>query len=276
VSDIGTLSKSMMPHESIGQSVFGGAFTTPLMFLKDTAISNNLERMSRYVQDRDVSIAPHVKTAMAPVLFTRQLDAGAWALTAATVSQARVLHEHGVKRILLANQLVNPAAIRWVANKLANSRFEFMCFIDSVSGVRILDQVGEGVTFDVLLEVGAFGARTGVRRLNEALAVATAITESKSVRLVGVAGYEGSIAGRANDKGLVVREYLENIKGVAVRLSELGFFDGLEEVVITAGGSMYFDYVVRLRLPRDWFCGVARTSRMTRVVTSAPPRLRTG
>jgi len=244
VSDPRTLSKSIMSQQSIGQSVFGGAFTTPLMILKDTAVSNNLERMSRYLQDRDASIAPHVKTAMAPVLFTRQLNAGAWALTAATISQTRVLHEHGVKRILLANQLVNPAAIRWVANRVANSRFEFMCFVDSVSGVRILEQIGEGVAFDVLLEVGALGGRTGVRSLDEALAVAAAATESKSVRLVGVAGYEGSIAGRGADRDRVVREYLENMKDVAVRLSEHGFFDGLEEVVVTAGGSMYFDYVV--------------------------------
>ncbi len=42
---------------------------------------------------------------MAPELFRRQLEAGAWAITAATVHHVQVYRRAGVQRILFANQL---------------------------------------------------------------------------------------------------------------------------------------------------------------------------
>ena len=49
----------------------------------------------------------------------RQLEAGAWGITAANVAQVRVMRDFGVERILLANELVDPAALRWAAEELA-------------------------------------------------------------------------------------------------------------------------------------------------------------
>jgi len=245
------LSKSIMSDEVVGRSVFSDAFTTPFVFLKDSALKNNVDRMARFARDHSVSIAPHAKTAMAPSLFRRQLDAGAWALTAATISQVQVLYEFGVERILLANQLVDPAAIRWIGDRrLGKSGFEFLLFVDSRAGVRLLNEVGDGAPFDVLLEVGSPGARTGVRSQKEALEVGRAIQESDNVRLVGVAGYEGAVADRDRQIDLEgVSVYLKSIKKTSVFLSDQGLFDGLSEVLITAGGSMYFDCVVEVLGP---------------------------
>lgn len=252
MSEVHALSKSVMTDGGIGQNVLGGAFTTPLVILKNTAVAKNVERMSQYLADRGVSIAPHAKTAMAPDLFQRQLDAGAWGLTVATMSQVQVLCEFGVKRILLANQLVDPAAIRWIADRLVEDKaLQFMCFVDSEPGVRVLKEFGEHARFDVLLEVGALGARTGVRSDEETLAVADAIRDSENARLVGVAGYEGAVPGGKDRPLIVVDEYLEKIKDVAVRLFRAGYFDSTSEVVVTAGGSLYFDRVVEI-LGRPW------------------------
>lgn len=46
---------------------------------------------------------------MSPELVRRQLDAGAWAMTAATVAQARILREFGVDTIIIASQVLDPA-----------------------------------------------------------------------------------------------------------------------------------------------------------------------
>jgi D-serine dehydratase len=40
--------------------------------------------------------AAHGKTTMAPKLFRRQMEAGAWGITLATAVQTRVAYEHGI------------------------------------------------------------------------------------------------------------------------------------------------------------------------------------
>src|SRR5919202_6212776 len=95
--------------------------------------------MARWCEERGIRHAPHGKTTMAPQLFKRQLDAGAWAITAATVTQARVYRAFGVQRILLANELVEPVALRWLAEELAaDPEFDFYCLVDSRAGVEAM------------------------------------------------------------------------------------------------------------------------------------------
>ena len=78
---------------------------------------------------------------MMPALFSRQLAAGAWAMTAATPWQVRMYKANGVRRVILANELVDADFIRWLAaERAADPDFEFFCYVDSVAGVDILGQ----------------------------------------------------------------------------------------------------------------------------------------
>ena len=96
--------------------------------------------MADYCRAWGVDIAPHGKTTMAPQLWDRQLAAGAWGITAATVGQARVMRAAGVDRVLIANEVVDPVAIAWVADQLADPAFELLCYVDSDRTVDILDE----------------------------------------------------------------------------------------------------------------------------------------
>jgi D-serine deaminase-like pyridoxal phosphate-dependent protein len=71
--------------------------------------------MMRCCDEHGVALAPHGKTTMAPQLFADQLAAGAWGITAATVGQAQVMAHFGVERILIANEVLDRRAIRWLA-----------------------------------------------------------------------------------------------------------------------------------------------------------------
>ena len=59
---------------------------------------------------------------MSPQLFARQLEHGAWGITAAVPHQARVYRAFGIERIFLANELVDAAALRWLAAELDATR----------------------------------------------------------------------------------------------------------------------------------------------------------
>ncbi|WNV89456.1 amino acid deaminase [Umezawaea sp. Da 62-37] len=235
--------------------LFTDGFIGPLVVLDAAALEHNLATMESWCERHGVALAPHGKTTMSPQLFTRQLDHGAWAITAANASQLRVYRAFGVSRVLLANELVDPAALRWLADELAaDPAFEFICWADSVAVVEAMTEaLGDPARpVDVLVELGATGGRTGARDADTASAVARAIAESPALRLVGVGGYEGALAHDSSEQSKsTVDAYLEAVRDLALRLHGEGRFDGLDRVVVTVGGSAYFDQVAAA-LTRPW------------------------
>ncbi|MGJ5753680.1 D-serine deaminase-like pyridoxal phosphate-dependent protein [Streptomyces puniciscabiei] len=221
-----------------------GGFTTPLLVLSAERLAHNLALMETYAARHGLAFAPHGKTSMAPQLFQRQIEHGAWGITLAVPHQVRVARAFGVQRVFLANELVDAPALRWIAAELAaDPDFRLVCYVDSVRGVELMDAALEGSArpVDVVVELGAGeGARTGVRTEAEALAVAGAVGRTRTLRLVGVAGYEGEVPQADPER---VRSYLRRLVALAAGLDRAGHLKDAEEIVVSAGGSAWFDAV---------------------------------
>jgi len=228
-----------------------GDLDFPVAILRQSVLEGNGRWMAEFLQRTGASLCPHGKTTMAPQLFHRQLADGAWGLTLATPQEIRIAYEHGVKRILLANELVGAGAIRWLQQTLdRDPAFDFTCLVDSLAGVRRLEQSARGQRrFAVLVELGIQGGRTGVRSLEEGLAVARAVKASPRLTLRGVECYEGILVTKEPiaDEAAITR-WLDLLGELAQRCAAEGLFE-TEEVLLTAGGSAYFDLVVQ-RLTR--------------------------
>ncbi|MFF4435631.1 MULTISPECIES: amino acid deaminase [unclassified Streptomyces] len=222
-------------------------FTTPVLALSAERLEHNLALMETYTVRHGLAFAPHGKTSMAPQLFQRQIEHGAWGITLAVPHQVRVARAFGVRRIFLANELVDASALRWIAAELAaDPEFHFVCYVDSVRGVELMDAAlhGSGRPVDVVVELGAGdGARTGVRTEEECLAVAAAVAAVPTLRLVGVAGYEGEVPEADPQR---VAAYLRRLTALAASLDEAGRFADAEEIVVSAGGSAWFDTVAEV------------------------------
>ncbi|MEU5666568.1 amino acid deaminase [Streptomyces longwoodensis] len=226
------------------RNLFTDGFATPVLALSAERLEHNLALMETYAARHGLAFAPHGKTTMAPQLFRRQLERGAWGITLAVPHQVRVARAFGVRRVFLANELVDPAALRWVAAELAaDPDFRFVCYVDSVRGVALMDAALTGVArpVDVVVELAAGeGARTGVRTEAECVAVADAVAAAPTLRLVGVAGYEGEVPRATPER---VHAWLRRLVGLAVDFDAAGRFAGLDEIVVSAGGSAWFDAV---------------------------------
>src|ERR1700685_474360 len=115
--------------------LFGPDFMLPVLVLREAALRQNIAAMAGYCASAGVRLAPHGKTTMAPQIMARQLAAGAWGMTAATVAQVQVSRAFGVPRVLIANELTDRGGIEWLAAELAaDPGFECYAYVDSAAG----------------------------------------------------------------------------------------------------------------------------------------------
>jgi D-serine dehydratase len=242
-----------LPPRAVGQqgwNLLRQDLPLPVAVLKGSALSHNSRWMRRFLERFDVRLCPHGKTTMAPQLFARQLADGAWGITVATVQQLMVCRRFGIPRVLMANQLIGRQAIRQVIAELeADPGFEFLCVVDSLAGVAaLLAELRDhplGRPFEVLLEGGAAGGRTGCRSIADALAVARAVAAAPELALVGVEGFEDVMGGGIAEAEPKVEAFLELLVEIASACTQEDLF-APGPVILSAGGSKYFDQVSRI------------------------------
>ncbi|MFV2092439.1 MAG: alanine racemase, partial [Hyphomicrobiales bacterium] len=230
-----------------GWNVLNEDMPLPLMVLKRASMDYNIDLFADYLTSHDLSLAPHGKTTMSPQIFNSQLEHGAWGICAATVNQMQVMRHHGVKRIVLANQLVGKSNLKTVAAELAaDPDFQFFCFIDSAA---LLDHMSQNLAelslarpLNVLIEIGATGGRTGMRTKTEALALIQQIAERpRQFRFCGLSAFEGALPGLEQGDA-PVRAFADLVLEIAKSLPA-ETTKGIDEFILSGGGSAYFDII---------------------------------
>jgi len=227
----------------LGWNLLREDISLPAAILYDDKLQHNLQWMKAFASAYGVKLAPHGKTTMAPKLFHRQLEAGAWGITLATATQVRVAHEHGVRRVLMANELVGRENVTIVAALLEDPDFDFFCLVDSVDLVDHLLKTlpANGRNLNVLVELGVDGGRTGVRDEKDLEAVLAALEKHKGrVALCGVEVYEGVLADEH-----AIREFLQRAVDVTATLAKEGRFDR-SPAILSGAGSAWYDVVAEV------------------------------
>ena len=234
-----------------------GAMALPVLTLDEAAFVNNRDLMLRYAAEHGALIAPHAKTPMAPALARSLVEGGAWAATVADTRQAAVMADAGILRLIHANEAGGLFGARRLASFVAQRPYiEIYVFADSLAAVQALDAAWRDnprlPPLRALVEVGA--GRAGARTFAEAKVVAEAIAATQGrLTLAGVATYEGSAARATLDETLEAIAALMTLAADALAVAR-GLAGPNTKLIITAGGSAYFDLVVgglKLAIERD-------------------------
>ena len=213
----------------------------PVMTLRDSAISNNIAVLAGFASAHGLLLAPHMKTHMAPSLAARQLEAGAWGVTVASVQQARVAWETGIDHLIVANEVLDPAGLRWLA---ALRSPDVLVYVDSLYGVEaIRAAVTDADDLRVLIDLGWAGGRAGVRSLDEVRVLARALQALPGVTLRGISGYEGGLSSVD-----LARDYVRGALEAYNSLVDEKLLPAAS--VLSMGGSAYFDVVADVLAPR--------------------------
>jgi D-serine dehydratase len=243
---------------SQGWNVLRGDLPLPLAVIRRDALAGNLTWMQGFANDHGVGLAPHGKTTMSPQLFQRQLAAGAWGLTFATVGQLRAGVAAGATRCIIANQVFRAIDLQGIDDlKRAQPGLRVAFLVDSLDQLALIEAWkarGTGMQpHDVLLEVGVDGGRTGCRTHAQALALAQRLRSSAATRLVGIECYEGlGATGQSEADTAYAQALMKRVRDIALACDTQQLFEA-DEILLTAGGSAIFDLVadhLKLNLSR--------------------------
>ena len=230
-------------------NILEDALHFPLLILRESALAYNLTAMAEWCAANNFLIAPHGKTTMTPRIFERQIQAGAWAITVATASQAAICVEMGIRRILIANQVVGRANVRSLAAMMkAEPALELLCLVDSTSGIEFLSSewqaAGVSRPLGVLVEMGHLGWRTGARSLDAALQLCAEVAKHpQTLRFRGIEGFEGSAhAPEPAEEGRQAKQFLADVAAFANAVHDLDRARK-EPLLLSVGGSSFLDAV---------------------------------
>lgn len=223
-----------------------GSYSLPVCVLKADALENNLRFMKNLCFSKKIELFPHGKTTMSPYIFQKQIENGATGITVATLPQLKIAIESGIKKIIIANQLVGKKPINYILKMTESSDITVYSLTDSLDHVKYLlssiDNCNNG-SLNLLIECGIKGKRTGLRNFEDAILLAKTINESNGkLKLCGIEGYEGLITGSYNKDISVVDKFLNNLAQVFLRCYDNKLFS-TDFPILSAGGTAYIDRV---------------------------------
>lgn len=242
---LGFMPETLQPQEIAerGWNLLREDLSLPSAVVYQEKLLHNLNWMQRFINKYGMRLAPHGKTTMAPQLFALQLEKGAWGITLATAQQTLVAYQAGVRRILMANQLVGKENMAIIGRLIDDPQFEYHCLVDSADQV---DQLGayysqRGQQLSVLLELGVMGGRSGVRTDEQMRSVLGALARwSGCLVLAGIEVYEGIL-----DDEATIRAFLQRAVDVTRTLSAEQRFQR-RPILLSGAGSAWYDVVAEV------------------------------
>ena len=167
---------------------------TPALILDINVLKANLKAMNNILENSSLKLRPHYKSHKCAALAKMQIENGAIGMTCAKLSEAEDLCDIGIEDILIANQIVDPAKIRKLAD-LANHCRLTVC-VDNIENITALSSAAKnsGSTIHCLVEYDIGMQRCGVITKEEVLTLAKRILRCDNLAFDGLQAYAGHIS----------------------------------------------------------------------------------
>jgi D-serine deaminase-like pyridoxal phosphate-dependent protein len=217
------------------------ALPTPALLVDLDVLERNLAGMQVRCDELGVALRPHVKTHKCVEIGRLQRALGARGITVATLEEARAFADAGFEDITWAFPAIvgRLGEAREIAERVALG-----LLVDSGPAVDALER--DGFPHRVWLEVDSGDHRSGVDpESGEALALARALADSRSLRFEGILTHAGQSYRAADDD-----ERLSIARGerdVMVRLADRLRSDGIEARSVSVGSTPGMTIVDHLR-----------------------------
>ncbi len=168
--------------------------STPSLILDANVLKANVKAMGEILENSSLKLRPHYKSHKCAALAKMQIESGAIGMTCAKLSEAEDLCDIGIEDILIANQIVDGAKIRRVAELAKNCRLT-IC-VDNIKNINELSNAAKncGSIIYCLIEFDIGMERCGVVSKEEVLALAKHIGGCENLVFEGLQAYAGHIS----------------------------------------------------------------------------------
>ncbi|KTD23777.1 alanine racemase [Legionella lansingensis] len=169
------------------------ALDTPCLVIDREKLAYNLDRMRQHSLQHHVNIRPHCKTHKCTTLAKLQLEYGAIGISAAKVSEAKVLINQGVTGVLITSPIVTSFKIERLFHCLKKAP-DTLIVADNRDNLLHLEKAAafHKQPINVLVDLDPGLGRTGVAP-QHALDFAKQIHQSKWLNLAGIQCYAGNL-----------------------------------------------------------------------------------
>src|SRR5262249_42059182 len=150
---------------------------------------------SRFVAERNIALRPHAKTHKCVEIARRQLSRGAIGICVATIAEAEVMAQGGIRGLLVTAEMIGEPKIRRLIDVLKQAP-DTMVVVDDPDNVADLQRAAEraGTTIHLLIDLDVGQNRTGVKPGPAARSLAATIGRSRNLDLAGICAYAGHLA----------------------------------------------------------------------------------
>lgn len=170
-------------------------FTPSILVLEDR-METNLRAMQQACDDAGLELRPHIKTHKLVPAARRQLALGAKGLTCAKLGEAEAMLPSGVRRIFIANSLVDLRQAPRIA-ALADQLDELRLAVTSEAHVdallSLIHKVGRKMLVMMAIDTGL--NREGAREIASAQRIAQRLQADPLAELAGFYTHEGQFYG---------------------------------------------------------------------------------
>lgn len=226
----------------IGKSI--DELDTPVLLVDLDVLERNISTMAHFIREHGVAWRPHIKGHKCPPIAHKQLAAGAIGITCAKLGEAEIFAAAGITDILIANQIVGPIKMRRLMSLCRHA--DVIVAVDSLENLRELEAAAAEarVRPRVVIEVDIGMGRCGVQPGKPTVALAQAAAACRSLRMVGLMGWEGH-ALAIEDPGERVRAIWEAVQ-LLVETAEACRNAGVPVEIVSCGGSGTFRWSTRV------------------------------
>ena len=239
---------------------------TPAFLVYEDMVRYNVAEVVRICGSAD-RVVPHAKTHKSAEVLKLQMEGGITAFKCATLEEAELLAENGVKEIIISFPMLHPAKIRrFVALAQRHPDVDLKTIastpehLEAMSTAALANDLEVGIYMDI--DTGM--RRTGVQPGQEAGDFYARIANTPGLRAIGVHLFDGHVLGMVDavERQARVDESIEHIRDVWDRAEKRG----LEVSDNVVGGSWSFHMFLhekRFRVsPGTWVYWDVRNSAM--------------
>ncbi len=217
---------------------------TPALLIDLNVMESNLAKMASFFGDGPTRLRPHYKNHKSPALARRQVACGAIGMSCATLAEAEALVRHGIKNVLIVNEIAGRAKMEQLARLSRDA--DVVVAVDNEKTVSALSATSAwmNVELSVAVDVNTGMGRCGVAPGEPALALASSAM-TQGLRFRGLTGYEGH-CGRLQpgpEKVDACTAAMEKLVGTAKLIRERG----MQVDIVSAGGTG--TYAISGRVP---------------------------